>query len=346
MTRNARASERHSGPILVTGGAGFIGSHLVEVLLARGAEVRVLDDLSSGRASHLPQDDPNLELRIGDMLDPDATLAAMKGARACVHLAAQPGPARPGADPYEATLGNILGFLNVLEAARVHRITRVVYASSASVYGDADAPFTEATTPRPVTPEGMEKLVAEGYAELYARRHGLHALGLRYFNVYGPRQEARGPHAGVVARCLARLEARRPALLHGHGLQTRDFVHVADAAAATAAALASGCRGVCNVASGQPTTLRELVELLGDALRQRALAQFAPPRAADVEECWADIRRLREVVGYAPVHALRAGLEALAAERETQRPARRTATVAVLPLHRSRGQRPGRGAPS
>lgn len=245
MTTTRRLPRKPPGPLLVTGGAGRIGARVVETLLAQGHEVRVLDDLSSGRASSLPLHDPNLDLRAGDVLDPEAVSAAMSGARACVHLAAT--PPRPGADPYPVTLSNILAFINVLEAARRHRLPRLVYASSAAVYGDAACPPAEKTPPRPCGPEGMEKLVAEGYAELYARRHGLSALGLRYVRVRGAGAPA--PRAGVVPRVLERIEARRAAA-------TPDL-DVEDAAAATVAALASHCRGVCNVASAQPARLRD-----------------------------------------------------------------------------------------
>lgn len=188
------ADIRPGAPILVTGGAGRVGAHVVEALLARGFEVRVLDDLSSGRASRLPLHDPNLELRTGDVLDAAAVSAAMKGARACVHLAAQPGPVRPGADPYEATLGNVLGFTNVLEAARLHGVGRVVFGSSCAVYGDAPE---RSARPQPDGPEGMEKLIAEAYAELYARRYGLRTIGLRYPAALAPERAAAATMAAL-----------------------------------------------------------------------------------------------------------------------------------------------------
>ena len=334
------APPRARGPIVVTGGAGFIGSHVVEALLARGHEVRVLDDLSSGRAAHLPQHDPNLELRTGDILDAGTVASALKGASACIHLAAQLAPARSGADPYEATLGNILGFINVLEAARQRRVMRLVYASSAAVYGDGAA-CSERTPPQPTSPEGMEKLVAEGYAALYARRHGLRTLGLRYFKVYGPR-EPRAQRPTAITRLLERLEARRPALLRGDGRQALDYVHVEDAAAATVAALASDCTGLCNVASGTPTEMRELVRLLGHALDQRPLMHFAPAAPDEPRGCWGDNRRLREVIGFTPSRSLRTGLAELARDRLGRR---RLRAPGPFPLH-GLSPRLGRGAAS
>ena len=314
------------GPVLVTGGAGFIGSHVVEALLARGAEVRVLDDLSRGSADHLPLHDPNLELRIGDLADAAACASAMRGARACIHLAAHTGPALPGVDPYHVSLANVLGFINVLEAARRHRVRRVAFASSAAVYGEApERPFSDATRPRPVGPEGIDKLLAEGYATLFSRRFGLRTLALRYFNVYGPRQR---PCDGVIPQFLERLDARRPVLVRGDGRQLRDFIHVEDAARATVAALASGRCGAINVASGEPTGIRELVRLLGYALDLRPLMHFVPAQPGEARECWADVRHLRELAGYAPAHDLRSGLAALASDRAAQRRRRLSASAA------------------
>ena len=306
-----------TGPVLVTGGAGFIGSHVVEALLARGTEVRVLDDLSTGSPDHLPLHDPNLELRTGDLADPVATASALRGIRACIHLAARPAPARVGVDPYEITLANVMGFVNLLEGARQHGVRRVVFASSAAVYGEApERPFTEATRARPTCPKGIEKLLCEGYATLFSRHHGLRTLGLRYFSVYGPRQPRRD---GVIPKFLERLDARRPVLIRGDGHQRRDFIHVEDAARATVAALDSGHCGVLNVASGQATEIRELVRLLGYALDLRPLMHFVPAHAGEVTECQADIRRLRGVTGFAPERSLRSGLAALASDRAAQR---------------------------
>ena len=306
-----------SGPILVTGGAGFIGSHVVDALLARGNEVRVLDDLSTGSPDNLPLHDPNLELRTGDLADTAVVASAMRGMRACIHLAARPGPARVGVDPYEITLANVGGFINLLEAARLHGVRRVVFASAAAVYGEApERPFTEATRARPTTPQGIEKLLAEGYAALYARQHGLRTLGLRYFSVYGPRQPRRD---GVIPRFLERLDARRPVLIRGDGRQQRDFIHAEDAARATVAALDCSHCGVLNVASGQATQIRELVQLLGYALDLRPLMHFVPAHAGEATDCRADVTLLRSVTGLAPAHTLRSGLAALVSDLAAQR---------------------------
>ena len=328
-----------AGPVLVTGGAGFIGSHVVEALLERGCEVRVLDDLSTGRADHLPLHDPNLELQVGDVADAEEMRAALRGMRAVIHLAATPAGARPTADPYDTALANVTGFIQLLEAARQQRVKRVVFASSAAVYGDApEPPFAESTPPHPSEPAGMEKLLAEGYATLYASRYGLRALALRYFTVYGPRQHRRD---GVIPRFLERLDAHRPVLINGDGRQRRDFIHVEDAARATVAALESDRCGVLNVASGQPTEIRELVQLLGYALDLQPLMHFVPARAGDVAASWADIAQLRRLTGLAPARSLRSGLAALASDRAARR-RREDATAARLGSAEPAGAPPSR----
>lgn len=308
-----------SEPVLVTGGAGFIGSHVVEALLARGASVRVLDDFSTGRLDHLPLHDPNLELCTGDVVDPAAVSAAARGVQACIHLAAQPLHTRGGDDPYDTILGNIQAAISVFEAARRRRVRRVLFASSAAVYGEASGPpFSEQTVPRPLAASGMEKLVVEGYAEMYRRRYGLQTLGLRYFNVYGPRQEAQGPGAGVIPAFLRQLEARRPVRLHGDGFQTRDYIHVEDAAAATLAALNSGCQGALNIASGEGTDTRSLVALLGSTLGMQPLMQFVPALPDEPAASWANVDVLRKTAGFVPARSLRTGLAELASDYEAR----------------------------
>jgi UDP-glucose 4-epimerase len=294
-------------PCLVTGGAGFIGSHVVEALLERGAEVRVLDDLSGGRAANLPLHDPNLELRAGDVLDCATVASAFAGMRSCVHLAAQ--TVRGARDPHEVALANVVGFVNVLQAAHAHGVARVVYASSAAVYGEAgDGPLAEDRAPAPRGPAAMEKLIMEAYAALYHAQAGTRVLGLRYFNVYGPRQRD-----GVVARLIERIGRWRPAVLHGDGHQTRDFVHVEDAARLTLAALASPATGVCNVGTGQDMSLREVAQLVGFAFDRRPLLHFSAARRDDLARSRADVTRMHALLG-GPARGLRAGLAPLVSD--------------------------------
>lgn len=316
-----------TGRVLVTGGAGFIGSHVVEALLERGCEVRVLDDLSIGSADHLPLADPNLELQVGDVANAGALHTALRGTRAVIHLAATPARARPLSDPYDTALANVASFIQLLESARRQRVKRIVFASSAGVYGDAlEPPCVESAPLNPSGAAGMEKLLAESYATLYASRYGLRSLALRYFSVYGPRQH---PRDGDIPRFLEQLDAHRPVLIDGDGRQRRDFIHVEDAARATVAALESDRCGALNVASGQPTEIRELVQLLGYALDLQPLMHFEPARSGEAARCWADIAQLRRLTGLAPARSLRSGLAALVSDRAARR--RRQATAARPP---------------
>ncbi|MEW5791103.1 MAG: NAD-dependent epimerase/dehydratase family protein [Pseudomonadota bacterium] len=295
--------------ILVTGGAGFIGSHTVDQLLAQGMPVRVLDNLSSGRRSNLPNAHPLLEFRQGDIRDPVAVAEAMDGVSHVLHLAAQVSVARSLEAPGESCQHNLLGFVNVLDAARRAGVERLVYASSAAVYGEpAYLPLDEAAPTRPLSPYGLEKLTNEAYAALYTHIHGLSCLGLRYFNVYGPRQDPASPYAGVISIFVERAQARLPLYIHDDGLQNRDFVCVPDVARVNADALLSDAQGVCNVATGRSVTLLDLVgtleKILGYTLERRHL----PPRQGDIRDSGATGERMRACFGLERTIALDEGL--------------------------------------
>ena len=310
----ARKTAAERSPVLVVGGAGFIGSHTVEALLARGCKVRVLDDLSSGKLSNLPQRSGALEVVIGDVRDAPTVQRAMRGVRGCIHLAAQVSAARAVEDPQGSALRNILGFINVIEALRAQEVPRLVYASSAAVYGDSqNLPLDEDEAPRPTNPYGLEKQVDELYAGLYSRLHGLNSLGLRYFNVYGPRQDPSSPYSGVISKFMQGLAAGETLQIFGDGRQTRDFVHVADVAQANALALASDYTGVCNVATGSRIELLELVEILGGCVGAPASLEFKPPRSGDIRHSCGSGKRLRQRLGFAPAHKLEQGLQQLTA---------------------------------
>lgn len=323
MTTRSTSAPPSTGtppPTLVIGGAGFIGSHVVDALLAAGGEVRVLDDLSVGRTDRLPLQDPNLELRIGDVMDPATVAQAMDGTARVLHLASQ--PPRANRDPYEAELANVLGFVNVLDAALLRGVSRVVYASSAAVYGQGeDAARREEDAAAPVSAEGQARLVMEAYADFYAREHGLSTLGLRYFNVFGPRQ-----HRGIVPALIERIGHRRPALLYGDGQQTRDFIHVEDAARLTLAALDATATGTCNVGTGERTSLRELVRLIGIAFDCRPMTHFAPARLDDIRYSQADVARQRECLPGPSPRGLLGALAELVGSWETRAEALARAT--------------------
>ena len=252
-------SKEFKRDVLITGGAGFIGSHTARMLLASGCRVRVLDNLSSGSLGNLdPQAmaDGRLLFREGDVRDAEAVHSAVAGCDAVLHLAAQVSVHRSVADPLASAANNITGFLTVLDAVRRSGIRRFVYASSAAVFGEGpELPVSEASETGPVSPYGLEKLVNEQYAGLYQALYGVSSLGIRYFNVYGPLQDPDSPYAGVISKFAAALSAGRPLRVFGDGRQTRDFVYVGDVAQANVQALSSGLAGVLNLGTGQSVSL-------------------------------------------------------------------------------------------
>jgi UDP-glucose 4-epimerase len=298
--------------VLITGGAGFIGSHTVDALLARNIAVRVLDDLSSGRHDNLPLGHSRLELIKGDIRDIETVHAAIQGISHCLHLAAQVSVTCTLQDPRASAERNVLGFVTVLEAARVAGVQRFVYASSAAVYGDpAVLPLTEAAALSPLSPYGLEKLINERYADLYQRLHGLSIMGLRYFNVYGPRQDPKSPYAGVIALFAELIRSGRALQVFGDGQQTRDFIFVGDVARANIAALEAQATGVCNVATGRSVTLLQLIDELGDLSGMQPDINFLPPREGDIQRSAADPRRMHKLLGVRAQIALAGGLKAL-----------------------------------
>jgi UDP-glucose 4-epimerase len=298
--------------VLLTGAAGFIGSHTCEALLARGWRVRAVDNLSSGRRENLPVD-PRIELRVADVRDRDAMNAAAAGMDAVLHLAAQVSVQASVADPVGSAGHNVTGFLNVLDAARTAGVKRVVYASSAAVYGiPAALPLDEASPTAPLSPYGLEKSIDDQYAALYAALYGTRALGLRYFNVYGPRQDPRSPYAGVISKFVDCARRGDPVRIFGDGLQTRDFIYVKDIAEANARALAADATGVCNVGTGRSVTLLQMVDALEQVFGRAIERRFEPPAAGDIRDSAMRPERLRALLGFTPATALVDGLRALA----------------------------------
>ncbi|KHJ51390.1 hypothetical protein PZ78_09315 [Vreelandella venusta] len=297
--------------VLVTGGAGFIGSHTVELLLQENFRVRVLDNLSSGHLSNLPTH-PLLDVVIGDIRCVDDVQAAMKGITHCLHLAAQVSVASSVEDPLGSATHNILGALNVMHAAATAKVTKLVYASSAAVYGiPAQLPLLEEAALQPLSPYGLEKWVDERYAALLGSLHGLPSLGLRYFNVYGPRQDPNSPYAGVIARFLDRLLNHQAPLVFGDGLQSRDFIYVGDIARANVAALISTQCGVCNVATGQQIDLLGLIDLLQQLTHCHLSPQHLPAKAEDIRDSCGNNQRLHDWLTIEPKWTLQEGLSEL-----------------------------------
>lgn len=298
--------------VLVTGGAGFIGSHLVDALVACGASVRILDDLSTGRRENVVAS--GVELVVGDIRDLRTCRDACDGVSLVFHEAALGSVPRSLADPATTIAVNVGGTANVFAAAREKNVRRVVYASSSSVYGDSTAsPKREGEEGRPLSPYAASKVMSEGLAEVFGRCYGLEMVGLRYFNVYGPRQSEGGPYAAVIPAFLRALRAGKPPLIYGDGTQSRDFTYVADAVRANllAATAAVAPGDVFNVAGGRATTIGDLAARLGEALGRPLVPTFTAPRPGDVRNSVADLSRAERALGYRPTFDLGTGLAAV-----------------------------------
>lgn len=296
---------------LVTGGAGFIGSHLVESLTAAGRRVRVLDDFSTGSTENLHGLRPAPEVVAGDVADPEAVGRAMKGVDFVFHLAALASVAKSLDAPDQTHRVCATGTLNVLDAARRAGVRRVVYAASSSAYGIPPGDVqTEADPVMALSPYAAAKLAGELYAESFTTSFGLETVRLRFFNVFGPRQRADSPYSGVIALFAAALSAGRVPVVHGDGLQSRDFVFVTDVVRAlTRAAEAPGVAGrVYNVGTGRRTTVLDLIAALNDLLGKNVVPSHGPARPGDVRHSCADISRARRELGFEPGVPFREGL--------------------------------------
>ena len=298
------ADESGDGLVLVSGGAGFIGSHLVEALLKRGRRVRVVDNLATGHRSNLAHLGDAFEWLEGDLSDPSVAARAAEGVEVVFHQAAVPSVPRSVAEPLESHASGPTATLNLLEAARRAGARRFVFAASSSAYGDApELPKHEGMPDSPLSPYAAGKLAGEHYVAVYARTMGLDGVSLRYFNVFGPRQDPSSPYSGVIA-LFARLmrEGRRPAI-YGDGNQTRDFTYVANVVAANLLALdsPSPLGGVAlNVGTGRRISLLDLVATLNRLLGTDLAPEFRPDRPGDVRDSLASLDRIRSALGYEP----------------------------------------------
>jgi nucleoside-diphosphate-sugar epimerase len=297
---------------LVTGGGGFIGSHLVERLLQDGYEVRVLDNFATGRRENLATVLAEVELIEGDIQSYERGHNAVRGCNLVFHQAALPSVPRSIQDPLTSTATNVTGTLNVLLAARDEGVRRVVYASSSSVYGaNRELPQREDMPALPIAPYAVSKLAAEGYCRAFSHVYGLETVSLRYFNVFGPRQDPLSQYAAVIPRFItALLEGERP-VIFGDGEQSRDFTYVDNAVDATVlAAEADGVTGeTFNVACGQQTTLNELLDHVRSLSGKPVEATHADQQPGDLRHSLADVSRAQEALGYEPTTDVRTGLE-------------------------------------
>lgn len=304
--------------VLVTGGAGFIGSHIVTRLLREGHTVRVLDNLTTGKRENLAHVAKDVELVVGDVRDESAVAAAMVGAELVYHEAAIVSVPYSVEHPRETHAVNVLGTLNVALAARDAGARRLVFACSAAVYGeDPELPKREAMKPSPVSPYGVEKIAGEQYLHAFSAIYGIETVSLRYFNVFGPRQDPSSAYSGVISIFADRIRKGSELKIYGDGKQTRDFVfvdNVVDANLLAGTRAGNGISGrAYNVACGKATTLLELATLLGEVSGKPPVIVHAEPRVGDVRDSVADITRARTELGYEPKVSVKDGLRELLA---------------------------------
>jgi len=288
---------------LVTGGAGFIGSNIVDELLRRGQDVTVLDDLSGGKEANLAGVRQRIDLKIGTITDLAAVQSACQGAEHVIHLAALASVPRSVKNPIESNRVNIDGTLNVLVAARDAKVRRVVFAASSSAYGEsASLPKVETMQPAPISPYGVTKYVGELYAQVFGRVYGLENASVRYFNVFGPRQDPTSQYSGVLSRFMLALIEGQPPLIYGDGEQSRDFTYVDNIVDQTLRACeAKGASGlVFNGGTGARITLNQVLNLLEKITGKRIQAKYEPVRSGDILHSQADISLAAKVLGYQP----------------------------------------------
>ena len=297
---------------LVTGGGGFIGSALVRALLEQGATVRVLDNFATGNRANLLDVADDVEVVEGELRSYERVHAGMREIEIVFHQAALPSVPRSVQDPLTTSAVNVDGTLNVLLAARDEGVRKIIFASSSSVYGDEGGlPRRESQPANPVSPYAVSKLAAERYCISFSRIYGIETTSLRYFNVFGPRQDPHSQYAAVVPRFISAVAAGRPVLIYGDGDQVRDFTYVANVVDANlAAAKASNVSGaVINVATGLRRTVNELADLVGEVLGRPVKREHEPSRTGDVRASWADIGAAQTLLGWKPSIDLREGLQ-------------------------------------
>ncbi len=302
------------GLCLVTGGAGFIGSHLVDGLIDAGYPVRVLDDLSTGDEANLAHLRGSLKILRGDLRDRDAVRAALGGVEVVFHLAAISSVQRSIVDPVESIDVNVRGAMQVLQLAQESGVRRVIIASSAAVYGDSDAlPLTESAPPNPLSPYAVHTLACEHLCRVFLQMYGLETVALRYFNVYGARQRPDAEYAAAIPRFAERLHRNEAPVIYGDGKQTRDFIHVSDVVRANllAAESPAAIGRVMNIASGQGVSVNAVVRILTELTGASVAPRYEPPQPGDIRESVADITLARDLLGFEPVVSLREGLARL-----------------------------------
>jgi UDP-N-acetylglucosamine/UDP-N-acetyl-alpha-D-glucosaminouronate 4-epimerase len=297
---------------LVTGGAGFIGSNTVDELVRRGHGVVVLDDLSSGKEDNLAEVRSKITFMKGSITDIEVVQKAMVQADYVIHLAARTSVPRSVKDPVDTNRINVDGTLNVLVAARDNKVKRVVFAASSSAYGDTPTlPKSENMQPVPISPYGVSKYVGELYAQTFGRCYGLENVCLRYFNIFGPRQDPDSPYSGVLSRFSTAFLDSTPPVVFGDGAQTRDFTYVDNAVQANilACEAPSASGRTFNVGTGHAVSLNQVLQMLQKASGKTLETKYEPAREGDIRDSLADIRLAKEFLGYEPTVQFEEGLE-------------------------------------
>ncbi|MBE7554836.1 MAG: SDR family oxidoreductase [Anaerolineales bacterium] len=299
---------------LVTGGAGFIGSHLVEALLAQGQQVRVLDNLSTGRQANLAGVMDQIEFIEGTIEDQTTVARAVAGVEVIFHLAAIVSVPQSMAEPAQTELINTLGTLNLLEAGRTAGVRRLVLSSTCAIYGDDPTlPKTETMRPQPKSPYAVSKLAAEHYCQIFWEAFGLETVVLRYFNVFGPRQDPSSPYSGVISIFVNKLSQGAVPTIFGDGRQTRDFVFVEDVVRANllAATVPQAVGSTLNIGTGYPISIRQLFEALRQIFACEVAPTYGPARSGDILHSYADPSQAKAILGWKPQVTLETGLKYL-----------------------------------
>jgi nucleoside-diphosphate-sugar epimerase len=312
--KKERMEIKEMANVLVTGGAGFIGSNLTEALLKRGYSVRVLDDFSSGKKKNLVYDRkyPSLEIIKGDIRDLSICQKAAKGMEYVFHQAALPSVQRSVEDPETSNAVNVVGTLNILLAAREEKAKRVVYASSSSIYGDTPTlPKHEEMPSHPLSPYALQKYIGEQYCRLFYQLYGLETISLRYFNIFGPKQDPNSIYSAVIPKFIDALLQGRPPIIFGDGEQSRDFTYIENVVQANLLAMSAGhLHGeAINIACGVRTSLNQLLNVLKGILGSTLAPVYQEPRQGDVRHSLADIRKGKEILNYTPIVGIETGLE-------------------------------------
>jgi nucleoside-diphosphate-sugar epimerase len=299
--------------VLVTGGAGFIGSNLAEELIRQGADVRIIDDLSTGFRENLDEIEGSFDFVEGGLNDSELLRDILQGVEVVFHQAALPSVPRSVADPVETHEACVNGTFNLLLSARESGVRRVVYAASSSAYGDQPTlPKVETMRPEPMSPYAAAKLMGEYYCRVFTEVYGLDTISLRYFNVFGPRQNPSSHYSGVISRFIDAVMKDETPIIYGDGEQTRDFTYVANVVDANirAATCEKGFGEVINVANGERVSLIELLKVLGRVVgKPDVAAGFQPERKGDVRHSQADNRKAKDLIGYQKLVGLEEGLE-------------------------------------